>query len=121
MAGAATADTPEEELHVLLKDRLALNTTIIEITDFLVSEVRARVELLCQYGEEAIARFTDAYVEAHRAVAGPLALDALAVWEVYVSAGALNSMGNWGLDPTDEAHRRRPPTRFFEEAARRLD
>ena len=45
--GAATADTPEEELHVLLKDRLALNTTIIEITDFLVSEVRARVELLC--------------------------------------------------------------------------
>lgn len=45
--GTATADTPEEELHVLLKDRLALNTTIIEITDFLVSEVRARVELLC--------------------------------------------------------------------------
>ncbi len=45
--GTATADTAEEELHVLLKDRLALNTTIIEITDFLVSEVRARVELLC--------------------------------------------------------------------------
>ena len=45
--GTATADTAEEELHVLLKDRLAQNTTIIEITDFLVSEVRARVELLC--------------------------------------------------------------------------
>jgi hypothetical protein len=45
--GVATPDTAEEELHVLLKDRLALNSTIVEITDFLVSEVRARVELLC--------------------------------------------------------------------------
>jgi hypothetical protein len=47
--GAATPDTPEEELHVLLKDRLASNTTITEIVDFLVSEVRARVEVLCPH------------------------------------------------------------------------
>ena len=46
-SGAATSETPEEELHVLLKDRLAANSTTIEIVDFLSSEIRARVELLC--------------------------------------------------------------------------
>mgnify|MGYP001488429963 CR=1 FL=1 len=46
-SGIANADTPEEELHVLLKDRLANNSTTIEIIDFLTSEIRARVELLC--------------------------------------------------------------------------
>jgi energy-coupling factor transporter ATP-binding protein EcfA2 len=46
-SGVATAETPEEELHVLLKDRLASNSTVIEIIEFLVSEVRARVEVLC--------------------------------------------------------------------------
>jgi hypothetical protein len=48
-SGAATPDTPEEELHVLLKDRLASNSTIAEIVEFLVSEVRARVEVLCPH------------------------------------------------------------------------
>jgi hypothetical protein len=47
--GLATTDTPEEELAVLLKDRLAANSTIVEIVDFLVSEVRARVEVLCPF------------------------------------------------------------------------
>lgn len=45
-SGAATADTPEEELHVLLKDRLPLHSTVVEIVDFLISEIRARVEIL---------------------------------------------------------------------------
>lgn len=44
--GAATAETPEEELHVLLKDRLAANPIVVEIVEFLISEVRARIELL---------------------------------------------------------------------------
>jgi hypothetical protein len=46
-AGVATADTAEEELHVLLKDRLAANSTTVEIVEFLVAEIRARVEQLC--------------------------------------------------------------------------
>jgi hypothetical protein len=66
-------------------------------------------------------RFTAAYVDAHQDVSGPLSLAALPVWEVYVSAAALMSMGEWGLDPADEAHRRQHTARFFEESARRLD
>lgn len=45
--GLVTGDSPEEELHVLLKDRLAANPTIQEIVEFLVTEVRTRVEVLC--------------------------------------------------------------------------
>ena len=44
--GAATAQTPEEELHILLKDRLAANPIVIEIVEFLIAEVRARVAIL---------------------------------------------------------------------------
>ncbi len=46
-AGVASADSPEEELHVLLKDRLTANATVQEIVEFLVTDIRARVELLC--------------------------------------------------------------------------
>jgi aminoglycoside phosphotransferase (APT) family kinase protein len=91
------------------------------VGDPLADLATARVELLCQYGEEATARFTAAYVEAYHEVNGPLSLEALPVWEVYVSAGALMSMAEWGLDPVAEAHRRLHTTRFFEEAAGRLD
>ncbi|MDH4146149.1 MAG: hypothetical protein OEY23_13390 [Acidimicrobiia bacterium] len=45
--GDANADTVEEELHVLLKDRLVANSTIVEIIEFLAAEIKARVELLC--------------------------------------------------------------------------
>lgn len=45
-SGVATADTAEEELHVLLKDRLADNSTVVEIVEFLISEIRARIEIL---------------------------------------------------------------------------
>jgi hypothetical protein len=44
--GVATAETAEEELHVLLKDRLATNSTVIEIVEFLISEIKARIEIL---------------------------------------------------------------------------
>ena len=73
--GAATADTPEEELHVLLKDRLALNTTIIEITDFLVSEVRARVELLCPHDIVASRDGWPLYWRCHRSDRGEFLAD----------------------------------------------
>src|SRR4051794_30315167 len=66
-SGAATADTPEEELHVLLKDRLTVNSTIVEITDFLVSEVRARVELLCPQDIVASRDGWPLYWRCHRA------------------------------------------------------
>ena len=46
-------------------------------------------------------RFTRAYVK-HRVVDR----DRLALWQVYVAAAAQRFMGEWGLDPTLEAHMR---------------
>ncbi len=88
--------------------------------DPLADLATARVELLSQYGEDAMARFTAAYLSMHDDTIGPLLLDALPIWEVYVSAAALSSMSQWGLDPADEAHRRHHTERFFEQAAGRL-
>jgi hypothetical protein len=65
-------------------------------------------------------RFTARYVAQHREQVGPLPLAALPVWELYVSAAALASMGAWGLDPDDEARRRRATERFFEMALAQL-
>jgi aminoglycoside phosphotransferase (APT) family kinase protein len=81
--------------------------------DPLADLATARVELLCQYGVEAMERFTSGYLDR----AGSLPLDSLALWELYVSAAALSSMGDWGLDPADEVHRRRLTEGFFERAA----
>jgi hypothetical protein len=80
----------------------------------------ARVELLCRYGHDAMESFTTSYIDLRRDAFGPVPLDLLPVWEVYVSASALTSMGQWGLDPTEEALRRRRTEGFFEEAARKL-
>lgn len=88
--------------------------------DPLADLATARVELLCRYGDEAMERFTDQYVAAHDETTGPLRLDSLAVWELYVSASALATMAGWGLDPAEEAQRRRRTQRFFERAARQL-
>ena len=88
--------------------------------DPLADLATARVELLCQYGDDAMERFTTAYLTMHAETIGPLPLDSLPVWELYVSAAALASMGEWGLDPADEAYRRHHTERFFEQAARRL-
>jgi aminoglycoside phosphotransferase (APT) family kinase protein len=88
--------------------------------DPLADLATARVELLCRYGDEAVRRFTTCYLAAHHDIIGPLPLDALTIWELYVSAAALATMGDWGLEPDDEARRRRRTERFFERAARRL-
>jgi aminoglycoside phosphotransferase (APT) family kinase protein len=88
--------------------------------DPLADLATARVELLCRFGDEAMERFTTRYVEQHRERIGPLPLTALPVWELYVSAAALTSMGTWGLDADDEARRRRDTERFFELALAQL-
>jgi aminoglycoside phosphotransferase (APT) family kinase protein len=88
--------------------------------DPLADLATARVELLCRFGEEAMERFTTCYVEQHRELIGPLPLTALPVWELYVSAAALDSMGAWGLDPDDEARRRRDTECFFAVALAQL-
>ena len=88
--------------------------------DPLADLATARVELLCQYGPAATARFTDQYLAAHRRAIGPLRLDSLALWELYVSAAALATMGGWGLEPAAEAQRRRITERCFDRAARQL-
>jgi aminoglycoside phosphotransferase (APT) family kinase protein len=88
--------------------------------DPLADLATARVELLCRYGDAAMDRFTSQYVAAHHATIGPLGLDSLALWELYVSAAALAKMGDWGLEPAEEAQRRRRTERFFDRAARQL-
>ena len=88
--------------------------------DPLADLATARVELLCRYGDAAMERFTNQYLGAHHDTIGPLRLDSLALWEVYVSAAALATMGDWGLEPAEEAQRRRLTERFFDRAARQL-
>jgi hypothetical protein len=65
-------------------------------------------------------RFTNHYLAAHHDTIGPLRLDSLALWELYVSAAALATMADWGLEPAEEAKRRRLAERFFQRAARQL-
>jgi aminoglycoside phosphotransferase (APT) family kinase protein len=88
--------------------------------DPLADLATARVELLCGYGHDAMEWFTTRYLSAHRATIGPLRLDMLPVWELYVSASALTSMSEWGLAPSEEARRRRRTEQFFERAVQRL-
>jgi aminoglycoside phosphotransferase (APT) family kinase protein len=88
--------------------------------DPLADLATARVELLCRYGDEAMEQLTNHYLAAHRAAIGPLRLDSLGLWELYVSAAALASMGRWGLEPAEEAPRRQLTERVFERAVRRL-
>ena len=92
----------------------------VRLGDPLADLATARVELLCRYDDDAMERFTARYLALHRDVAGPLHLDALPLWELYVSAAALATMAGWGLAPADEAERRRRTERFFEQAADRL-
>lgn len=88
--------------------------------DPLADLATARVELLCRYGDDAMERFTDRYLAGHADAIGPLRLDSLALWELYVSAAALASMGDWGLEPAEEAQRRRRTQRFFDRAVQQL-
>ena len=88
--------------------------------DPLADLATARVELLCRYGDDAMERFSTRYLELHRDRIGPLRLESLPLWELYVSAAALSAMGDWGLDPNEEARRREQTQRFFDRAARQI-
>lgn len=88
--------------------------------DPLADLATARVELLCRYDDEAMERFTSAYLSARHDTVAQFQLDSLALWEVYVSAAALATMGGWGLDPAEEDRRRRRTQRFFDRAAEQL-
>ena len=81
--------------------------------DPLADLATARVELLCRHGGDAMDQFTDRYLAAHHDTIGPLRLEALPLWELYVSAAALATMGDWGLEPAEEARRRRHTEHFF--------
>lgn len=74
-----------------------------------------RVELLCQYGPDAMEAFTDYYL----GYDGPDISD-LGLWEIYVSAAALATMPNWGLSPDEEDHRRKMTNDFLKESADKL-
>ena len=88
--------------------------------DPLADLATARVELLCRYGDDAMERFSTRYLELHRDTIGPLRLESLPLWELYVSAAALAAMGDWGLEPSEEARRREQTQRFFDRAARQI-
>lgn len=85
------------------------------LEDPLADLATARVELLCQYDEDAMDYFTDQYLAQAR-----VRTDALAVWEIYSSAAALATMHQWGLEKAEEAHRRAATTAFFERAVASL-
>ncbi|MEM9461451.1 MAG: phosphotransferase family protein [Myxococcota bacterium] len=74
-----------------------------------------RVELLCRYDEAAMETFTEHYLALMDVDATGLPL-----WELYVSSAALATMGDWGLEPGDEANRRRETLGFMERAGRQL-
>lgn len=74
-----------------------------------------RVELLCQYGPEAMDAFTDYYLGYN----GPDISD-LGLWEIYVSAAALATMPYWGLSPDDEKHRKKMTNEFLKASVSKL-
>lgn len=88
--------------------------------DPLADLATARVELLCQYGAEAMELFTTRYLALLDEAAFSTATDALPVWEAYVSAAALSSMHAWNLDPDDEARRRHRTEHHFDRAVESL-
>jgi aminoglycoside phosphotransferase (APT) family kinase protein len=88
--------------------------------DPLADVATARVELLCRYGPDATAQFTTRYLAMAEDTIAPLRLDSLLVWDLYVSASALSTMADWGLEPAEEARRRRLTGGFFERAVSEL-
>jgi aminoglycoside phosphotransferase (APT) family kinase protein len=80
----------------------------------------ARVELLCQYGDDAMQQFTDRYLDMATQVIPTLRLEPLVAWDLYVSASALATMGDWGLEPAAEARRRQMTEGFLDRTASEL-
>jgi aminoglycoside phosphotransferase (APT) family kinase protein len=74
-----------------------------------------RSELLCHYDAQAMDSFTEHYCASASVDAARLSL-----WELYASAAALATMGDWGLDPEVEARRRGATQWFMEQAGHAL-
>lgn len=74
-----------------------------------------RVELLCEYGRDAMDAFTDYYLRCNS-----FDITDLALWEVYASSSALATMSGWGLAPDDEEHRRKMTNVFLDDAVSNL-
>lgn len=74
-----------------------------------------RVELLCEYGRDAMDTFTKYYLQNNSFDTVDLEL-----WQVYASSSALSTMHEWGLAPEDEAHRREMTEVFLQESISRL-
>lgn len=91
------------------------------VGDPLADLATARVELRCSFGIDASRAFTTAYVAGRVAARSPVNLDALPVWDAYVSSAALAGMHEWGLAVEVEAARRSATTEFCNEAWRRLE
>lgn len=105
--------------NVMVKDRCVvaiLDWEDAKVGDPLVDVACARVELACDGGRSAVERFTDRY----REVCPSVALDDLAIWDIYVSATALSGMHLWGLSEQAEAKRRSTTYDFLADASRRL-
>lgn len=92
----------------------------VRIGDPLADLACARVELRCAFGEHAQDDFTSRYLRARVDRGGAPAIDALPLWDAYVSATALSSMHLWGLDVADERARRSTTRAFFDEAVQAL-
>lgn len=88
--------------------------------DQLADLATVRVELWCRYGPEAAEAFTERYLYVVEDAMGPLRVDQLVLWDLYVSAAALTHMGEWGLTHREEARRRSRTEGFFRRAARAL-
>ncbi|MGE0624858.1 MAG: phosphotransferase family protein [Pseudomonadales bacterium] len=70
-----------------------------------------QVELRYKFGRSAMQRFLTSY-EQH----GHVDRQRLALWQVYVAAAAQRFMGDWGLEPSREAHMRREALASVREA-----
>lgn len=100
--------------------RAVIDWEDVRIGDPLADLACARVELRCAFGEHAQDDFTSRYLGARAIRVDIPALDALPLWDAYVSAAALSSMHLWGLDVADERARRATTRAFFDEAAQAL-
>jgi aminoglycoside phosphotransferase (APT) family kinase protein len=85
------------------------------IGDPLSDVAAARVELRYRFGKQAMAWFTEAYTRQEA-----LDPERLALWQVYVASAAQRFMGEWGLEPSLEAHMRREALASIREAGDEL-
>ena len=88
--------------------------------DPLADLATARVELLCRTATTPWSSSPTATSRCTTTPSDRCRSTRCALWELYVSAAALATMGDWGLEPAEEAQRRQRTESFFDRAARQL-